>query len=89
MREGLAPYHALAHLDAIDAMQRFYDMIEGFRLDMQTIPADELAAKIVDETGYLGGFEKLLPEERESRRAHVEELLTDIQILSSSQTMSL
>ena len=88
MREGLAPYQALAHLDAIDtipkrtaqAMRRFYDMIEGFRLDMETTPADELAAKIVDETGYLRGFEKLLPEEQMSRRAHVAELLTDIQI---------
>ncbi len=88
MREGLAPYQALAHLDNIDtipkrtadAMQRFYDMVEGFRVDMETIPADELAKEIVDETGYLGGFEKLLPEEQMSRRAHVEELLTDIQI---------
>ncbi len=88
MREGLAPYEALAHLDNIDtipkrtthAMQRFYDMVEEFRLDMETIPADELAAKIVDETGYLRDFEKLLPEEQMSRRAHVAELLTDIQI---------
>ena len=88
MREGFSPYQALAHLDAIDtipkrttqAMQRFYDAIEGFRQDMETTPADELAAKIVDETGYLRDFEKLLPEEQMSRRAHVEELLTDIQI---------
>ena len=88
MREGLAPYQALAHLDAIDtipkrtahAMQRFYDMIEDFRVDMEAIPADELAAKIVDETGYLRDFEKLLPEEQMSRRAHVAELLTDIQL---------
>ena len=88
MREGLAPYEALAHLDDIDtipkrtanAMQRFYDMVEGFRVDMETIPADELAKEIVDETGYLRDFEKLLPEEQMSRRAHVEELLTDIQI---------
>ena len=88
MREGLAPYQALAHLDAVDglpartarAMCEFYDMVEGFRQDMEAIPADELAAKIVDETGYLRGFEKLLPEEQMSRRAHVAELLTDIQI---------
>ena len=86
MREGLAPYQALAHcIDAIPkrtahAMQRFYDAIEGFRVDMETIPADELAAKIVEETGYLHGFEKLLPEEQMSRRAHVAELLTDIQL---------
>lgn len=88
MREGLAPYQALAHLDVIDtipkrtahAMRRFYDMVEDFRQDMEAIPADELAAKIVDETGYLRGFEKLLPEEQMSRRAHVAELLTDIQI---------
>ena len=88
MREGFSPYQALAHLDVIDtipkrttqAMQRFYDAIEGFSQDMETTPADELAAKIVDETGYLRDFEKLLPEERESRRAHVAELLTDIQI---------
>jgi len=88
MREGLVPYEALANLDVIDAipkrtahaMQRFYDMVEGFRVDMETIPADELAAKIVDETSYLRDFEKLLPEERMSRRAHVAELLTDIQI---------
>ena len=88
MREGLAPYQALAHLDVIDtipkrtvrAMCEFYDMIESFRLDMETTPADELAAKMVDEAGYLRDFEKLLPEERESRRAHVAELLTDIQI---------
>ncbi|MYF17412.1 MAG: hypothetical protein F4215_08440, partial [Gemmatimonadetes bacterium] len=86
MREGLAPYEALAHcIDAIPkrtahAMRRFYDMIEGFRVDMQTIPADELASKIVDETGYLRDFEKLLPEERMSRSDHVKELLTDIQL---------
>ena len=88
MREGFSPYQALAHLDTIDAiptrtaraMRRFYDMIEGFRQDMEAIPADELAAKIVDETGYLRDFEKLLPEEQMSRRAHVAELLTDIQI---------
>ena len=88
MREGFSPYQALAHLDAVDglpartarAMCEFYDMVEGFRQDMEAIPADELAAKIVDETGYLRGFEKLLPEEQMSRRAHVAELLTDIQI---------
>ena len=88
MREGLAPYEALAHLDDIDtipkrtahAMQRFYDMIEGFRVDMETIPADELAKEIVDETGYLRDFEKLLPEEKMSRSDHVAELLTDIQL---------
>ena len=88
MREGFSPYQALAHLEAIDtipkrttqAMQRFYDMIEGFRVDMETIPADELAKKIVDEAGYLRDLEKLVPEEQMSRRAHVAELLTDIQI---------
>ena len=86
MREGLAPYEALAHcIDTIPkrtahAMQRFYDMIEDFRQDMEAIPADELAANIVDETGYLGDFEKLLPEERMSRSDHVKELLTDIQL---------
>ena len=47
---------------------------------MEATPADELAAKIVDEAGYLRDFEKLLPEEQMSRRAHVAELLTDIQI---------
>ena len=88
MREGIAPYHALARLDEADAlpartartMRGFYDLIEGFRRDMETMPADELAAKLVVDTGYLRDFEKLVREERESRRAHVEELLTDIQI---------
>ena len=98
MREGLAPYQALAHLDAIDtipkrtanAMQRFYDMIEGFRVDMETIPADELAKEIVDETGYLRDFEKLLPEEKMSRIDHVKELLTDILLfVEQSEDVSL
>lgn len=88
MREGIAPYHALARLGDVDAlsarairtMRGFYDSIEGFRQNATTLPADELAAKVVDETGYLRDFEKLVREERESRRAHVEELLTDIQL---------
>ncbi len=88
MREGIAPYRALARVGEVDhlaprtsrTMRGFYDMIAGFRRDMATTPADDLAAKIVDETGYLRDFEKLVPEERDSRRAHVEELLTDIQI---------
>ncbi len=88
MREGIAPYHALARLDEIDAlparttrtMRGFYEQIEGFRRDMETTPADELAKRMIDETGYLRDFEKLAVEERESRRAHVGELLTDIQL---------
>ena len=88
MREGLAPYDALARLGEVNTlpartartMRGFYGLIGGFRRDMATLPADELAAKLVVDTEYLRDFEKLVREERESRKAHVEELLTDIQL---------
>lgn len=88
MREGLAPYEALMRLDEVDdisgrtarVMRGFHNMVEGFRQNLQTAPADQLAAQVVDETEYLGEFEKLAPEEQASRRDHVQELLTDIQI---------
>ena len=88
MREGIAPYAALLNVDEVEGipartgrvMRSFYEMIEGFRQDMVNLPADQLAVQIIEETGYLKDFEKMLPEERESRKAHIEELLTDIQI---------
>jgi len=88
MREGLAPYEALVRLEEVDdipsraarLMRGFYEMVEGFRQDLETTPADQLAAQVVDETGYMRDFEKLASEEQASRRDHVQELLTDIQI---------
>lgn len=90
MREGLPPYEALLQLDQIDAisartqrvMRGFYEMIEGFREELDSLPADALAARIVEETGYLSGLDKLSPEEQESRKNHVQELLADIEIFA-------
>ncbi|MFT5365846.1 MAG: DNA helicase-2/ATP-dependent DNA helicase PcrA [Candidatus Latescibacterota bacterium] len=90
MREGLPLYEALVHLDQIDTiparairlMRSFYEMMEGFREELSHMPADELAARVVDETGYLSDMDKMTPEERESRKNHVQELLADIQIFA-------
>ena len=98
MREGLSPYEALLQLahvvDIPDRTKRvmrgFYDMVEGFREALSVLPADELAAKIVDETGYLSDLEKLAEEEAQSRRSHVQELLADIEIFTEqSEDVSL
>lgn len=98
MREGLPPYEALVHLDQIDTipartvrvMRSFYEMMEGFRDELSQLPADVLAAKVVEEMGYLSDMDKMTPEERESRKNHVEELLADIQIfVEQSEDVSL
>ncbi len=98
MREGIPPYEALIHLAQIDTipartvrvMRSFYEMMEGFREELTHLPADVLAARVVDETGYLSEMDKMTPEERESRKNHVNELLADIQIFTEqSEEVSL
>ena len=88
MREGLAPYEALGRLDEIETipsrtrktMAGFRQLIEGFREDLKQMPADLLAAEIVEKTGYLQEeIGKLAPEQVESRRTNIQELLTDIE----------
>ena len=87
MREGIAPYQALERLNEIEgiaartgrAMAAFYGMMAAFRDDMAALPADRLAAQVVDRTGYWGALEALGPVEAESRTENVRELLAAIQ----------
>ncbi|MCZ6634147.1 MAG: UvrD-helicase domain-containing protein [bacterium] len=98
MREGLSPYAALAHLEAVETiparakkmMATFYEMVEAFRAEMGQLRADQLAEKIVSETGYLEEVNKLAPGEAESRRNHIQELLTDMEVfVEQSEDVSL
>lgn len=98
MREGLPLYEALVHLDQIDTiparaariMRSFYEMMEGFREELSHTPADVLAAQVVEVSGYLSDMDKMSPEEKESRKNHVQELLADIQIfVEQSEDVSL
>ena len=87
MREGIVPYMALARLDEITeipararkAMASFYEMIEGFRNQLQDVSAEELAAEVVSGTGCLQSLSDLPPVEAESRRENITELLTAIE----------
>ncbi|MDA0710711.1 MAG: exodeoxyribonuclease V subunit gamma [bacterium] len=88
MREGVPLFEALANLDQVEGispktmrtMRAFYDTISGFREQVAHLPADALAAQVVEQTGYLSDMDIMAPEERESRTNHIQELLTDIQV---------
>ncbi len=96
--EGIAPYEALSRANSIDgltararsAMGAFHSMIDGFRNRVEDEPAHELAASVVEETGYLQKLEELTPAETLSRSENVQELLVAIEDFAQrSETSSL
>lgn len=95
---GISPYDAVLKVENIEdipdrtrrALGGFGDLIEGFRKELPTLSAGELAAHVVEGVGYLRDLDKLPPEETKLRRDNIEELLTDIEIFTEqSEDVSL
>ncbi len=86
-REGISPYHALARLEEISEipdrlrkkMVAFWKMIEGLREEMNVLPADQLAAQILSQTGYLEALSELGSVEAESKTQNLRELLAALE----------
>lgn len=85
--KGIAPYEALSRADGVDgltararkAMGEFYSMIDGFRSRLDDEPVHLLAARVVQETGYLQTLQDQTPAETISRSENVQELLAAIE----------
>lgn len=85
--QGVSPYDALGVCERIETlssgavkkMKAFRGMIDAFREAAATEPADELAVRIVKETGFLESLGPYGQPDAESRRDNVQEMITNIQ----------
>jgi len=86
-REGMVPYAALGTSDRIETissravkkMKAFHGMIEAFRQEADSTPADKLAVHIIKQTQFLQSLGPYGQSDSESRRDNVQELITNIQ----------
>jgi DNA helicase-2/ATP-dependent DNA helicase PcrA len=73
-----AEYSLAVNQGTLAKLSAFKTLMEGFMADASTVAADQLAKRIVDETGIMRELKADTTVEGESRLQNVEELLNDI-----------
>ena len=75
-----AEYKLEVNQGTLARLTAFKTMMEGFMADASTVAADQLAKRIVDETGIMRELKADTTVEGESRLQNVDELLNDIAV---------